>query len=98
MIMAQPKGKTGNPNGRPKGSPNKVTSSVKMWISQLIDDNRAQLEKDIKQLEPKDRILVLEKLMQYVIPKMQTVEAKVDLNDLSDAQIDRIINNINENI
>lgn len=96
--MAQPKGKTGNPNGRPKGSPNKVTSSVKSWISQLLDDNREQIKKDFKKLEPKDRIAMFERLMQYVTPKMGSVEAKIDLNELSENQIDEIIKNINENI
>jgi len=96
--MAQPKGKTGNPNGRPKGSPNKVTSSVKSWISQLLDDNREQIKQDFKKLDPKDRIAMFERLMQYVTPKMGSVEAKIDLNELSENQIDEIIKNINENI
>ena len=34
------KGKTNNPNGRPKGSPNKVTSDVKAFISDIIEENK----------------------------------------------------------
>lgn len=67
--MAQPKGHTGNPNGRPKGKPNKVTQEIRVWLASVIDKNRRQIESDLKALEPKERLLILEKLMQYVIPK-----------------------------
>lgn len=77
--MAQRKGQTGNPKGRPKGKPNKVTSELKSWIQELIDGNRDNFEKDLKKLEPKDRLMIIEKLMNYVVPKQQaiSVEAQV---------------------
>ena len=34
----------GRIGGRSKGTPNKVTSTIKDWISQIIDDNREQVE------------------------------------------------------
>lgn len=77
--MAQKKGQTGNPKGRPKGKPNKVTSELKSWIQQIIDGNRGKFEEDIEKLEPKDRLMIIEKLMNYVVPKQQaiSVEAQV---------------------
>ncbi len=77
--MAQKKGQTGNPNGRPKGRPNKVTSELKAWIQQLIDGNRKKFERDLKALEPKDRLLMLEKLMQYVVPKQQSISVEAQI-------------------
>lgn len=88
----------GRIGGRSKGTPNKVTSTVKDWISQLIDDNRSQIEKDIKKLSPKDRLQMFEKLMQYVIPKQQSVKADVDLSKLSESQLDLIVGELTKNI
>lgn len=96
--MPQPKGKTGNPNGRPKGSPNKTTQSVREWLTRLIDDNREQIRKDLAALELKERLQVLEKFMQYTVPKMQSVEARVDIDRLSDSQIDQVINELSEKL
>lgn len=96
--MPQPKGKTGNPNGRPKGSPNKTTQSVREWLTRLIDDNREQIRKDLAALEPKERLQVLEKFMQYTVPKMQSVETRVDIDRLSDSQIDQVINELSEKL
>lgn len=55
------KGKTNNPNGRPKGTPNRVTSTIRSWIVDLINDNREQIQKDLKALDPKDRLSFIEK-------------------------------------
>lgn len=88
------KGKSGNPKGRPKGTKNKATTSVRMWLAQLIDDNREQLAKDFKNLSAKDRMTMLDKFLQYLIPKQSTTG--VDFNTLSDAQVDDVINRLME--
>ena len=79
--MAQRKGQTGNPKGRPKGVPNRVTSELKGWIQEVIDGNRSKFEKDLKELEPKDRLTIMERLLQYIVPKQQAIsmEAQVEL-------------------
>lgn len=76
--MARPKG-TPKTGGRKAGSENKVTSELKSWIQELIDGNRKKFESDLNKLEPKDRLMIIEKLMNYVVPKQQaiSVEAQV---------------------
>jgi len=84
--------------GRKKGTPNKVTVNIRDWLSKLIDKNRFQIEKDIKALEPKERLMVLEKFMQYTVPKMQSIQTTVDFNQLTDEQLDDIVNNLTKDI
>lgn len=62
----------GRMGGRQKGTPNKVTGTVKEWLADLIDKNRGQIEADLQQLEPKERLAMLEKFMQYIVPKPKT--------------------------
>ena len=75
----------GRLGGRQKGTPNKVTADIREWLTDLINKNRKQMEKDLKALEPRERLQVLEKLMQYAIPKQQAVRADVgfDAEELS---------------
>jgi len=89
--MGQKKGKTGNPKGRPRGTPNKVTTDLRAWIGEVLDSNRQQIVKDIGQLEPQQRVAIFEKLLGYAVPKMQSIDAKIDLNRLTDEQLDIII-------
>ena len=92
------KGHTNNPNGRPKGKPNKIMQDVRGWLSAVIDKNRKQMELDLKALEPKDRLQILEKLMQYVVPKQQAVSAEIDLNKLTDEQLDAVVSELTKGI
>lgn len=58
--------------GRPKGSPNKATGDLREWINTFVEGNRDQLEKDWKKLSPKDRLILFEKLLKYVVPVLQS--------------------------
>ena len=69
--------------GRQAGTPNKFTGTIKDFVTNLVNDNRQQIIDDIKVLRPKDRLMVLERFMQYVVPKQQAVSADVNTSDLS---------------
>jgi len=71
---------------------------LRSWFSKLIDKNRDQIQRNLTALPSKERLQVLEKFMQYTIPKMQNAEAKLDLDKLRDEQIDQIVNELAENL
>lgn len=108
--MGLQKGCTNNPNGRPVGSKNKITSPLRKRVQDFLNDNWDNLQKDFEQLDPKDRVNFYEKLLQYGLPKLQHTEFtgefqnKLSLNDifppdndfdsLTDNQLDNIIDNV----
>lgn len=87
------KGKTNNPHGRPKGSKNKDKRDLREFIEEIVND-RTQIQNDLKALEPLERLQIIEKLMSYVLPKLRSVENKIDFAQLTDEQIDLIIKEI----
>ncbi|GAB6394199.1 MAG: hypothetical protein MdMp024_0511 [Bacteroidales bacterium] len=74
--MGYIKGQTGNPNGRPKGSKNKATTDLREWIKEVLDSNREQFIRDLQEIEPHQRLALLEKLLSYAVPKIQSAKMK----------------------
>lgn len=65
------KGTVNNPNGRPKGVPNKSTKAVREVIIPLIDELAPDVHEKFDQLEAKDWITAYIKLLQFALPKPQ---------------------------
>ena len=80
--------------GRPKGSLNKITAELREWISLFIHENKEQIQQDFDSLEPKDRILIFEKLLKYSLPALQSTTLTTDFERLSDSELDRIIDEL----
>ena len=56
--------------GRTKGTPNKTTKTVRTALVDFLQNYAIEdLQNDFDKLEPKDRILLFEKLTAYIIPK-----------------------------
>lgn len=58
----------GRMGGRAKGTPNKATADLREWVKKLVDDNREQIVKDLRDLTPRERLMFIEKLLRYAIP------------------------------
>lgn len=71
--------------GRQKGTPNKSTLLGKAAIVELLADynNSGLMASDFATLDPKDRFAIAEKLMQYVMPKMQSTSVDITTEEKS---------------
>jgi len=85
------KGQSGNLKGRTKGTQNKVTKHLRESITSFLENNFERLENDFEILPPKDRIKFYCDLLQYSLPKLQTVQLETDFEHLTDIELDRII-------
>jgi hypothetical protein len=91
--IGRPKG-TPKTGGRKKGTPNKITADTKDWFVYLLNNNRERLEKALDTMDDKELWDTFQKIFPYIVPKMQSMEAKIDFNQFSDEQIDQIINEL----
>lgn len=60
--------------GRVAGTPNKLTSELRERINDFLTINWNNLQADFESLEPKDKLLFYERLLQYGLPKLKTIE------------------------
>ena len=84
--------------GREKGTPNKITADLRERIHDFLSENWQFIQDDFKKLDPKDRLFFYEKLLQYGLPKLQSTELISNIEQLSDQQLDFIINELKTNI
>jgi len=68
-------GESGNSSGRPLGSTNVVTNELRYFIVQFLNKNLEGIQDTFDQLEAKEKLNFIEKLLKHVIPKpMETEE------------------------
>lgn len=88
--MGLKKGMTNNRSGRPKGSPNRTSEQLRNVFQQFLETNLESMQRDFDQLEPKDRLMFIERIAKMIIPAPITLE---QLNDSAlDALLDRLKN------
>jgi len=67
-----------NRDGRPAGATNKLTKELRTLLKDLMFTEISKIPEILENLEPKDRLELLIKLMPYVLPKIETVDAKAN--------------------
>ena len=60
--------------GRMQGVPNRTTHEIKLSLQKLLDANIDQMEADLLQLPAKERLTILLKIADYIIPKVQATQ------------------------
>ena len=73
------KGKSGNPEGRPKGSKNKIQSTTKQFLKDLIEGNTERIADELEKLEGKAFLDAVSNFMEYVEPKLSRTEVKAEV-------------------
>ena len=66
-------GQSGNPMGRPKGSPNQTTAMVRQLFADILEaeqENFKEALERLRQESPKEYVLVLTKLSQKFLPDL----------------------------
>lgn len=63
--------------GRQKGTPNKATGTQRDFIRGVIDEMQPNIMRDIKMLDPKDRLGIYLKLTEFVLPKLSAVDMNI---------------------
>mgnify|MGYP001820647682 CR=1 FL=1 len=71
-------GESGNPKGRGQGTPNKLTGEIREALGTVLSGEIDQLPKFLAQLDPKDRLDVVVKLLEFALPRLKGIEATVE--------------------
>lgn len=89
--MGQKKGQTGNPNGRPKGAKNKISSDIKDKLTLFLEDNFDKFETSFKMMPPGERKarLYLE-AGKLIIPRPKDPEEEAETNRRHDELLSRL--------
>lgn len=86
------KTKTG---GRQAGTPNKLTSQTRQLLHNALAGEIERLPDTLAQLEPRERIEAVSKLMKYILPTMESIDSrKADKLDLRDES--ELVNELNQ--
>ena len=64
--------------GRKKGTPNKLTKELRSVLKEVIYNELENIEDRLDQLEPKQRVELVIKLMPYVFPKMESTSHTIN--------------------
>jgi len=64
--------------GRQKGTPNKLTKELRSILKDVLYEEIDRLPERLDELDTKDRLELLVKLMPFVFPKVQSVSQSLD--------------------
>jgi hypothetical protein len=72
MGFQKGRAKTG---GRRPGSTNLISKDLRGRVLDIVERNLAGLESTLEQMEPRERVVILLKLMEFVLPKAKEADS-----------------------
>ena len=61
--------------GRSKGTPNRLTKEFRILLKEILYREVEMIPEYLKTLEPKDKLEVIIKLLNYAVPKVQAINS-----------------------
>lgn len=87
-------GQTNNPNGRPKGSINKMSQELRESITDFLKKHFDDVITEWQKLEGKEKLTFYRDLLKYAVPTLSTMQLETEFERLPDDQLDKIINEL----
>jgi len=84
-------GISGNPKGKPAGTKSKTTIEIRELFQMFLGNNVETMQANFELLEPVQKLTFIEKIAKLVMPPPTTLE------NLSDEQLDLLIQKLKEN-
>jgi|GEM_PF-1376582 len=89
-------GESGNPDGRPKGTPNRTTAQIKNLLNEFVSQNLDDIQEQYNKLDASEKLQFFEKVLRYVLPRQSSmaVDARLEDNremDLSSMSTEELI-------
>ena len=69
--------------GRPKNALNKTSNAIRTAFQKLLENNIEGIQKDLDSLEAKDRLKFMIDLSSFVLPKLRSIEANINTDNVS---------------
>lgn len=66
---------------KPKGAKNKTLEETRQMFKKLLDANLENLQYDLNNLEPKDRVRAILDLAKFVVPQMKQIEHSGEIDN-----------------
>lgn len=63
--------------GRKPGTPNKASTITRDIINEIAEGIRPNITRDLAALDPKDRLTIWLKLIEFIVPKLQSVDMNI---------------------
>ena len=93
--MPYKKGKSGNPDGRPKGAQGRLNKELRQAINDFLERRWPDIEKAFDKLSDMNKVTFYRELLQYRLPKLESMSvSELGFENLSDEQLEIIYNKL----
>lgn len=90
-------GISGNPAGKVPGTKNRIPSETREAVKTFIDGHWQDFEEAWQRLRPEKRVRYFIHLLRYAVPVAREIDLSLTMKQLTDSQIDEIVEKILKN-